>query len=75
MTFNELVKTALSNDVICITDDILRGNVFIHDAAFKWIDNAKYKDREVDRITLVPRKLLPGYDKNDKFEAIAVTLK
>ena len=75
MTFNELVKTALSNDVVCVTDDILHGNVFVHDAAFRWIDNAEYKDREIDRITLIPRSMLPGYGKNNKFEAIAVTLK
>ena len=75
MTFNELVKTALSNDCIGITDEILHGKVFVSNAAFRWIDNAEYKDREIDRFTLAPRNTFPEYNKNDKGIGIVVAFK
>ena len=55
MTFNEFVKSALSNDIVCIMDDVYRGKI-IHapEAAFRWIDS-KYSENEIDRFTMIPR--------------------
>ena len=55
MKFNDFVKAALSNDIICIVDDILHGEIAGKpDAAFRWIDS-QYAEREIDRFTLIPR--------------------
>ena len=71
MSFNEFVVAALSNDIVCIMDD-----VYSHDGkiieeprpAYKWIDDPVYANREIDRFTLVPRKDQSG-------RMIAVSLK
>lgn len=57
MKFNEFAKAALSNDIICIMDDVADNNGTITEspeAAYRWIDS-RYADREIDRFTLVPR--------------------
>ena len=52
MKFNEFVKTALSNDIVCIVDNIINGNIIAApEAAFRFIDGI-YADKEIDRFTL-----------------------
>ena len=63
MKFNDFVKTALSNDPVCITNDILAPKVTSEnlvekpECAYRWIDS-KYAEREVVRFTLIPNKEL-----------------
>lgn len=57
MKFNDFVKTALSNDIICIMDNVIDNKGIIIDeprAAYRWI-NSIYADREIDRLTMIPR--------------------
>lgn len=69
MLFNDFVKTALSNDIICIVSEIIRGQIIGEpEAAFRLIDG-KYANREIDRFTLIPRT------DGIKGTMIAVTLK
>ena len=53
--FNDFVKAALSNDIVCIMDDVYMGKIIDEPkAAFRWIGSV-YAEREIDRFTLVPR--------------------
>lgn len=55
MKFNDFVKSALSNDIVCIVDDVYRGGIVEKpEAAFRWIDS-DYSEREISRFTMVPR--------------------
>lgn len=69
MKFNDFVKSALSNDIVCIMDDVYRGDIIEKpDAAFRWIDSS-YSEKEIDRFTIIPR--IDGC----KGEMLAVSLK
>lgn len=69
MKFNDFVKSTLSNDIVCIMDDVYRGSIIEKPkAAFRWIDS-DYSDREINRFTIVPR--IDGV----KGEMLAVSLK
>jgi len=69
MTFNDFVKSALSNDIVCVVDDIIRGKIIREpEGAFRLI-NCEIADREIDRFTMIPR--VDGV----KGKMLAVTLK
>ena len=71
MTFNDFAKTALSNEVICIVDDVTDVKMEIIEeprAAYRWIDSC-YADRDIDRFTMIPRP------DNAKFHMLAVSFK
>lgn len=72
MTFNDVAKAFLSNDIICIMDNIINGKVIVHNPAYKWIDNPQYKDKEIERITIIPRNII---ETNNNHSCIGVTLK
>lgn len=58
MRFNDFAKSALSNDIICIMDDIFTpaGKIIEEPrAAYRWIDEPHYSEKEIDRFTIVPR--------------------
>lgn len=70
MTFNDFVKSALSNDIVCVVDDILNGEIIRKpEAAFRLIDNDVLANREIDRFTIIPR--IDG----SKGKMLAVTIK
>ena len=57
MKFNDFVNSALSNDIVCIMDDVASHNGKIIEepkAAYRWIDSCN-ADREINRFTLIPR--------------------
>lgn len=55
MKFNDFVKTALSNDIVCIVDNIINGKIIKEpEAAFRLIDS-DFADMEIDRFTMIPR--------------------
>ena len=57
MRFNDFVRASLSNDIICIMDDVADNNGKIIEeprAAYRWIDSC-YSNREIDRFTMIPR--------------------
>ena len=57
MQFNDFVRASLSNDIICIMDDVADNNGKMIEeprAAYRWIDSC-YSDREIDRFTMIPR--------------------
>ena len=68
MRFNDFVRASLSNDIICIMDDVADNNGKIIEeprAAYRWIDSC-YSNREIDRFTMIPRN-----DKiNDKMKDV-----
>lgn len=54
MTFKQFTEMALSNDIICIVDDIVSGTVQKQKAAFRYLtDNDKELNMLVDRFTPV----------------------
>jgi len=58
MKFDEFVSAALSNDIVCIMDDVYdpKGKVIEEPrAAFRWIGSS-YADREIERFTLISRR-------------------
>ena len=56
MKFNDFVKTALSNDIICVVDNIINGTIIKEpEAAFRLIDNDVLANMEIDRFTMIPR--------------------
>ena len=62
MRVNDFVKSALSNELICIVKEPLMVHwekeniVEAPQAAFRMIDG-KYAEREIDRFTTVPRSV------------------
>lgn len=69
ITFNDFVMSALSNDIVCVVDNILNGNIISKPTAAYRMINSEYADKVIDRFTLIPR------DDGVEGKMIAVTLK
>lgn len=69
MKFNDFVKSTLSNNIVCVVDDIINGKIIKEpEPAYKLIDGPD-AEKEIDRFTIIPRT------DNSKYKMLAVTFK